>query len=578
MISYLRTKIETPLTMTPLIECVPNISEGRDLAKINAIAGIVETVEGVKLLEVDPGISANRTVITFIGPPEQVIEAAFRLIKKAAELIDMRLQTGEHPRMGATDVCPLVPISGIEMQDLIPYARRLGDRVGRELNIPGYFYEKAALQPKRSNLAYCRQGEYEGLGKLSTVDGKPDFGPSEFNDSVKKSGATVIGARDFLIAYNINLNSTSARKASAVASDIRESGRVKREGNLPTGKIILNETGEPMRIPGTLKAVKGIGWYIEEYGISQVSLNITNIHITPVHIAFEEVFKKAAERGMRVTGSELVGLIPLKCLVDAGDFFLAKQNRSAGISEKEKIKIAVESLGLDDLSPFDPNKKIIEYLIRDHSRKRLTDLSLIDFADKTASESYLPGGGSTAAYCAALGASLGIMTANVSANKIGWEDKWEDFSKWAKTGEQIKNELIKLVDEDVIAYQAMIDAYKMPKNTEEETTQRKEAILHSTKNAINIPLQVAQTAEKAFDIIGVMVEKGNMGSVTDAGVGGVFTRCAIKASVMNIRINIKNFEDNEFKSKTLKEAARLEAQADIREKQITQLVCKRLGL
>ena len=564
--------------MNPLVECVPNISEGRDLAKINAIACVVETVEGVKLLEVHPGFSTNRTVITFIGPPEQIIEAAFRLIQKAAELIDMRVQTGEHPRMGATDVCPLVPISGIEMEDLIPYAHRLGERVGRELNIPGYFYEKAALQPARSNLAYCRKGEYEGLDKLSTEIGKPDFGPSEFNQSVKKTGATVIGVRDFLIAYNINLNTTSPSKASAVAFDIRESGRIQREGNLPTGKIMLNEAGEPIRIPGSLKAVKGIGWFIEEYGIAQISLNLTNIHITPVHIAFEEARKKAEERGMRVTGSELVGLIPLKCLTEAGDYFLAKQKQSIDISEKEKVKIAIESLGLDDLAPFDPNKKIIEYLMRDHSQKRLIELSLSNFADKTASESYLPGGGSTAAYCGALGASLGIMTANVSANKKGWEDKRKDFSKWAQKGEEIKSKLLELVDEDVVAYQAMIDAYRMPKESDFEIAMRNEGILQATKNAINIPLQIAQTAEKAFDIIESMVENGNLGSVTDAGVGGVFTRGAIKASVMNIRINIKNFEDNDFKNKTLKEAIRLEAEADFREKQITELVNKRLGV
>jgi len=564
--------------MNPLIECVPNISEGRDLAKINAIVGVVETVEGVKLLEVDPGKSTNRTVITFIGHPEQVIEAAFRLIKKAAELIDMRVQIGEHPRMGATDVCPLVPISGIEMADLIPYARRLGERIGRELNIPGYFYEKAALRPERSNLAYCRKGEYEGLDKLSTETGKPDFGPPEFNDSVRKTGATVIGVRDFLIAYNINLNTTSARRASEIAMHIRESGSVKREGNLPSGKILRNDFGEPLRTPGSLKAVKGIGWYIEEYGIAQISLNITNIHITPVHIAFEEARKKADERGMRVTGSELVGLIPLKCLIDAADYFLAKQKEPLTISESEKIKIAVKSLGLDDIAPFYPNKKIIEYRMRSPSSKQLTSLSLTEFADNTSSESYLPGGGSTAAYCGALGVSLGIMTANVSAHKAGWEDKSQDFLDRVKKGEPIRNELIKLVDEDVTAYQAMIDAYKMPKKTEKEIEMRKEAIFRTTKNAVMIPLQIAQTAEKAFEIIENMVKSGNLGSITDAGVGGVFIRGAIKASVMNIRINLKNFENTDFKIKTLKEATRLEAEADIREKQITELVSKRLGV
>jgi len=564
--------------MNPLIECVPNISEGRDMAKINAIAGVVETVEGVRLLEVDPGKSANRTVITFIGPPEQVVEAAFRLIKKAAELIDMRVQTGEHLRMGATDVCPLVPISGITLEELIPYAHQLGERVGSELNIPGYFYENAALHPLRKNLEYCRFGEYEGLGKLSTASGKPDFGPAEFNDAVKKTGAMVIGARDFLIAYNINLNTTSARKAQEVAFDIRESGRIMREGGLPSGKILINEEGKPIRIPGSLKAVKGIGWYIEEYGIAQTSLNITNFNITPVHIAFEEVCKKAAERGMRVTGSELVGLIPLKCLVDAGEYFLKKQQRSIGVSEKEKVKIAIKSLGLDDLFPFDPNKKIIEYLMRDPSQKRLADLSLLEFADKSASESYLPGGGSVAAYCGALGAALGTMTANVSANKAGWEDKWEDFSNWALRGETIKNELIELVDEDVLAYQEMINTYKMPKRTDSEIALRKEAIAQATKKAIEIPLQIAQTAEKAFDLIEAMVQRGNLNSVTDGGVGAVLIRSAIKASVMNIRINIKNFEDNDYKNITLLEAVRLEGEAQTRENRIIELVSKRLGL
>src|SRR5690606_22977547 len=363
----------------PLIECVPNISEGRDMAKINAIACVVETVEGVKLLDIDPGKSTNRTVITFVGHPEQVIEAAFRLIKIAAELIDMSKHTGEHPRMGATDVCPLVPISGIEMDDLVSYAHRLGERVGRELNIPGYFYESAASQPKRRNLAYCRQGEYEGLDKLCTDPGKPDFGPAEFNASVRKTGATAISVRDFLVAYNVNLNTTSARRANAIAFDIREAGRIIREGNPLTGKVLTDENGEPKRVPGSLKAVKGIGWYIEEYGSAQLSLNLTNISITPVHTAFDEACKRAHERGIRVTGSEIVGLVPLKCLIDAADYFLKKQKRSLGISEKEKIKIAVKSLGLDDLVPFDAEKKVIEYLIRDHSQKRLIDMDLIAF-------------------------------------------------------------------------------------------------------------------------------------------------------------------------------------------------------
>ncbi len=564
--------------MNPLIECVPNISEGRDMAKINAIANVVETVEGVKLLDVDPGKSTNRTVITFVGHPEQVIEAAFRLIKKASELIDMSKQTGEHPRMGATDVCPLVPISGIEMKDLVSYAHRLGERVGKELNIPGYFYETAALQPKRKNLAYCRQGEYEGLDKLSTEAGKPDFGPAEFNASVKKTGATAISVRDFLVAYNVNLNTTSARRANAIAFDMREAGRVRREGNPLTGKIATDENGEPVRDAGSLKAVKGIGWYIEEYGIAQLSLNLTNISITPVHIAFDEACKKAQERGIRVTGSEIVGLVPLKCLTEAADYFLRKQERSLGISEKEKIKIAVKSLGLDDLAPFDAEKKVIEYLIRDHSQKRLIDMDLVAFADEAASESTAPGGGSVSAYVGVLGISLGTMVANISAHKRGWDEKWEFFSDWAEKGEAIKNQLLTTVDEDTNAFKMIMDAFGLPKDKPEEITARKKAIADATRHAAQVPLKVAQIAEKAFDVVEAMVREGNQNSITDGGVGALCIRTAIKGAVMNVRINLKGFEDTEFVNITLKEAERLDKAAETREKLITDLVSSKLAV
>lgn len=564
--------------MKQLIECVPNISEGLDIVKINAIAKVVETVEGVKLLDIDPGKSTNRTVITFVGEPEPVIEAAFLLVKKAAELIDMRYQHGEHPRMGATDVCPLVPISGITIEELVPFAHRLGKRIGDELSIPGYFYEAAALQPKRKNLAYCRQGEYEGLDKLSTKAGKPDFGPSSFNDSVKKTGATAVSVRDFLVAYNVNLNTTSARRANAIAFDMRESGRVKKEGNPLTGKTVTDKNGDPVRIPGSLKAVKGIGWYIDEYGIAQLSLNLTNISITPVHIAFDEACKKAQERGLRVTGSEIVGLLPLKCMTDAADYFLRKQERSLGISEKEKIKIAVKSLGLDDLAPFDPNKKIIEYLIRDSGNKQLIDLNLTDFANETAAESAAPGGGSVSAYCGTLGIALGTMVANLSAHKRGWDDRWEFFSDWAAKGEMLKQKLIAAVDEDTEAYKGIMNAFGLPKEKPEDIKTRKKAIASATRNAILVPLKIAQLASEAFDVVEAMVHEGNPNSITDAGVGALCLRTAVKGAVMNVRINLKDFQDKEFVEKTLYEAEKLDKMAENREKQITLTVNKILGL
>lgn len=562
--------------MDQLIECVPNISEGRDTAKINEIANTVTTVEGVKLLDIDPGKSTNRTVITFVGAPDAVVEAAFRLIKKASELIDMSKHQGEHPRMGATDVCPMIPIRGIEMDEVAKYAHTLGKRIGNELGIPGYFYENAALQAERKNLAFCRSGEYEGLEKLTEPKWKPDFGPSQFNESVKKTGATAISARDFLVAYNINLNTTSSRRANAIAFDIREAGRVKREGNPITGKVVTDENGEPERIPGSLKAVKGIGWYIEEYGIAQLSLNLTNISVTPVHIAFDEASERARERGIRITGSEIVGLVPLKCLTDAADYFLKKQNRSLGISEAEKVKIAVKSLGLDDLAPFDPTKKVIEYMIEDANSSQLVGMTLEGFSAETASESPAPGGGSVSAYCGALGVSLATMVANLSSHKRGWDDRWEEFSNWAEKGEDLRRKLIRLVDQDTAAFKKIMDAYGMPKANEEEKSERAKAIAAATKFAAQVPLEIAKTAYKSLDIIEAMVEKGNPNSITDAGVGALCARAAVRGAVMNVKINLKDFEDKAFVEETLESATQLERDTEAREEKILALVKKEI--
>jgi glutamate formiminotransferase/formiminotetrahydrofolate cyclodeaminase len=572
---YLRhSKFLNLIYMPTLIECVPNISEGRDPKIINEIASVVETVEGVKLLDIDPGKSTNRTVITFVGAPEPVIEAAFRLIKKASELIDMRRQKGEHPRMGATDVCPLIPISGISMEETAKYAHKLGKRVGEELGIPGYFYENAATQPKRRNLAYCRSGEYEGLDKLSKPEWKPDFGPAEFNDSVKRTGATAISARDFLVAYNINLNTTSSRRANAIAFDIREAGRVKREGDSLTGKIVTDENGEPVRIPGTLKAVKGIGWYIEEYGIAQLSLNLTNINITPVHVAFDEALERARERGIRVTGSEIVGLVPLKALLDAADYFLKKQERSLGISEAEKVKIAVKSLGLDDLTPFDPKKKVIEYMIREEVSNQLVDMSLSDFADETASESPAPGGGSVSAYIGSLGVSLATMVANLSAHKRGWDDRWEEFSEWAVKGQELKEKLVAAVDEDTEAFNQIMKAFGLPKDKPEEKEARKKAIAKATKYAAEVPLKVARLSLESFEVIKKMAEIGNPNSASDAGVGALCARAAVRGAAMNVRINLQGFEEKEYVTTTLSEVETIEKKADHLESEISQIVMK----
>ena len=538
-----------------LIECVPNISEGRDSKIIEIVSKIVETVEGVTLLDVDPGKATNRTVITFVGEPQLVIEAAFRLIKKAAELIDMSKHTGEHPRFGATDVCPLVPISGISLEETARYAHQLGERVGNELGIPGYFYENAAREEKRKNLANCRSGEYEGLSaKLSDPDWKPDFGSTQYSNEVAKTGAIAISARDFLIAYNVNLNTTSTRRANAIAFDIREAGRIKRDGNPITGKKILDANGEPERVPGKLKAVKGIGWYIDEYGIAQISYNLTNITITSMHEAFDESCKAALTRGIRVTGSEIIGLIPLQAMLDAADYYLIKQKRSLGISEREKIKIAVKSLGLDDLKPFHPEEKIIEYML-ENDEKKLIDFKLNDFADETAGESMAPGGGSISAYVGALGVSLGTMVANLSAHKAGWDERWEFFSDWAIKGQKYKEQLLFLVDEDTNAFNKIIDGFRMPKDTDLEKKIRLDAIENATKYATEIPFKVMETSFQSMEIMQAMLKDGLKNSLSDAGVGVLCARAAVIGAYFNVRINAKDIKDRGFATDILNKAA-----------------------
>ncbi len=556
-----------------LIECVPNISEGRDLKKINTIANVVTEVEGVKLLDIDPGKATNRTVITFVGEPSQVIEAAFKLIKKASELIDMSKQTGEHPRFGATDVCPLVPIANISMEETTQYAHRLGKRVGDELGISGYFYENAATKENRRNLANVRSGEYEGLEKkLSDKNWKPDFGPTSFTTKTKNSGVTAISARDFLVAYNINLNSTSTRRANAIAFDIREAGRVKRDGNPITGKKVLDTNGDPVRIPGKLKAVKGIGWYIEEYGIAQISYNLTNISITSMHEAFDETCKAADKRGIRVTGSELVGLVPLQAMLGAADYFLQKQNRSLGISESDKIKIAIKSLGLDDLKPFNPEERIIEYVMSTNQPKKLIDYTVKGLADETASESMAPGGGSISAYVGALGVSLGTMVANLSAHKPGWDEKWEFYSKWAEKGQRYKKDLLFLVDEDTIAFNKIIDGFRMPKSTPEEVKTRQEAIENATKYATEIPFKVMETAYNSMEVMMAMAKGGIQNSLSDAGVGALCARTAVIGAYFNVRINAKDIKDKSFAEEILSKAKEIYDKTKLLENEMIQLI------
>jgi len=556
--------------MKQLIECVPNFSEGRDMHVIKQITDEIEKIEGVKLLDVDPGKATNRTVVTFVGEPDAVIKAAFQAIKKAAEVIDMSKHKGEHPRFGGTDVCPLVPIANITMEETAEYARKLAEHVGKELEIPVYCYENAAFTIERRNLANCRAGEYEGLPKkLEDPEWQPDFGPSKFNPKI---GAIAIGARDFLVAYNVNLNTTSVRRANAVAFDIREKGRPMREGNPITGKIMKDQNGDAIFIPGSLKACKAIGWYIEEYGIAQISINLTNISITPVHIAFEETCKMAQERGLRVTGSELVGLIPLKAMIDAGKYFLRKQKRSVGVSVDEIIKIAVKSLGLDDLKPFNPREKIIEYLLEDHSGKNLINMTCKGFADETASESPAPGGGSVAAYTGALGVSLGTMVANLSSHKAGWDDRWEEFSDWAEKGQKIKDEMLFLVDEDTRSFNRIMDASGLPKDSDEEKKVRDEAIQAATKYAIEIPFKTMKKSLESMEIIKAMAETGNPNSVSDVGVGALCARSAVIGGYLNVKINGSGLKDKKFFETILKQAEELVNSAKAMEEEILGIV------
>jgi glutamate formiminotransferase/formiminotetrahydrofolate cyclodeaminase len=557
--------------MLPLIECVPNFSEGNDLSIIKQITDQVETVEGVRLLNVDPGKATNRTVVTFVGHPEAVIEAAFRAIKKAGELIDMSKHKGEHPRMGATDVCPLIPISNISMEETAKYAQQLAKRVGTELQLPVYLYEAAQPDKTRNNLSVIRAGEYEGFfKKIKQPEWQPDFGPAEFD---AKRGATVIGARDFLVAYNINLNTTSTRRANAIAFDVREAGRVKKEN----GKTVTDAAGKPVNIPGSLKSVKAIGWYIEEYGIAQISMNLTNINITPVHIAFDEVCRKADARGIRVTGSELVGLVPLQSLLDAGKYFLQKQQRSTGVSEKELIKIAVRSMGLDELSPFNPEERVIEYLLRNKADSKLVSMSLADFADETASESPAPGGGSIAAYIGSLGASLATMVANLSSHKKGWDDRWEEFSGWAEKGQQYKTTLVNLVDADTRAFNLIMTAFGLPKSTAEEKTSRNLAIQEATKLAIEVPFRVMEAAYGSMELIKAMAEKGNPNSVSDAGVGALCARSSVMGAFMNVRINAGSYDDKVFVTDILARGREIENKTIALENDILNIVNGKLG-
>jgi glutamate formiminotransferase/formiminotetrahydrofolate cyclodeaminase len=554
--------------MKQLIECVPNFSEGRDEKIIQQITDAIRTVERVKLLNVDPGNATNRTVVTIVGEPDAVVEAAFRAIAMAAQLIDMSKHKGEHPRMGATDVCPFIPVANISMEETAAWSKKLAERVGKELNIPVYLYEEAQPNKERSNLSVIRAGEYEGFfKKIKEAQWKPDFGPSEFP---AKTGATVIGARDFLIAYNVNLNTKSVKRANSVAFDIREAGRIKVDEK---GNKILDSAGNEVRIPGSLKGVKAIGWYIDEYGIAQVSINITKFRETPLHIVFEECYESAYRRGQRVTGSELVGLVPLSAMLEAGKYFLKKQRLSAGVSDEELIHIAVKSMGLDELGPFDPKQRIIEYQLSENQRQ-LIDMNLVAFANETASESPAPGGGSISAYVGALGVSLGTMVANLSSSKKGWESQWEEFSEWAEKGQVYKKQLLHLVDEDTRAFNGIMEAFKLPKSTDEEKAARKAAIQSATRKAIEIPFQVMETAFNSMTVMKAMVEKGNPNSITDAGVGALCARTAVIGAHMNVRINAGGFNDKIFLEEILGKAAIIEADAMKMEKEIIDYINK----
>jgi glutamate formiminotransferase len=562
--------------MKKLIECVPNFSEGRDLEIIRQITDAIESVEGVSLLDVDPGASTNRTVVTFVGNPDAAVEGAFRGIKKAAELIDMRRHKGAHPRMGATDVCPFIPVSNVSWEEAIEYANRLGKRVGEELKIPVYLYERAAKGQARSNLSVIRAGEYEGFfEKIKQPEWRPDFGPLVFNE---KSGATVIGVRDFLVAYNVNLNTKSVRRANSVAFDVREQGRTKTEDGTPYGKPVLDSSGEPVRVPGMLKHVKAIGWFVKEYGIAQVSMNLTNIEKTPLHAAFDACCEAASNRGLRVTGSEIVGMVPKKCLVDAGRYFLRKQKWSEGAPEEELIDLAIRSMGLGELKPFDPKDKVIEFKIEASTpKKSLLKMDLRQFCNETLSDSPAPGGGSVAALMGALGASLAGMVANLSAGKRGWDDKLIYFSDWAVKAQQLKDELLALVDEDTAAFNKVMNAFGLPKDSAEEKKARSAAIEQATKYAAEIPLKVMEAASKSYEILSEMAEKGNPASISDVGVGILAVRASIGGAAMNVRINLGQLKDEKFRSALLKKVQQISADSDARFNKINQIVENKLG-
>ena len=561
--------------MPKLIECVPNFSEGCDQNIIRQITEAIQTVEGVSLLDVDPGASTNRTVVTFVGSPDAAVEAAFRGIKKAAEVIDMRKQKGAHPRMGATDVCPFIPVSNVNWDEAIDCAKQLGQRVGEELKIPVYLYEKAARDTSRSNLSVIRAGEYEGFfEKIKQPEWKPDFGPAVFN---AKAGATVIGVRDFLVAYNVNLNTKSVRRANSVAFDVREQGRTKTEDGTPWGKPVLDANGEPVRIPGMLKHVKAIGWFVKEYGIAQVSMNLTNIDETPLHLAFDACVEAAARRGLRVTGSEIVGMVPKRALIDAGHYFLRKQRWSEGVSEEELIDIAIRSMGLSELKPFAPREKVIELKIESAEQPSLAKMNLREFCNETLSDSPAPGGGSVAALMGALGASLGGMVANLSAGKRGWDDKIHYFSEWAVKAQQLKDELLSLVDEDSAAFNKVMDAFGLPRESSQEKAARSAAIEKATKHAAEIPLQVMETASRSYELLTQMGDKGNPASVSDVGVGALATRACIEAAALNVRINLNQLKDEKFKSDLQEKVREISADSEAQFKEISKLVETKLG-
>lgn len=559
--------------MKRIVECVPNFSEGRDMSVINRIVDAIKEVEGVKVLDVDPGEATNRTVVTFVGEPEAVVEAAFRSVRRAAELIDMRRHSGAHPRIGATDVLPLIPVSGITLEECAAMARTLAERIATELRVPTYCYEAAAFTPERKNLAVCRKGEYEGLAERADLPGEaPDFGARPFDEQMARSGATVVGARDFLIAVNFNLNTTSTRRANAIAFDVREKGRPMRQGPKVTDKPVLGPDGRPVMIPGTLKGTKAIGWYIDEYGIAQVSMNITDIAATPLHKAFDEVCRAANERGVRVTGTEIVGLIPRRTLIEAGKYFLHKQQRSAGISDEEIMRIAIKSMGLDELKPFVIEEKVIEDLIAPAHKGDLVDLTCRGFAEETASESPAPGGGSISAYMGALAAALGTMVANLSAHKPGWDDLWETFSDAAEEGQILLKSLLALVDEDTAAFNRIMDAFELPKATDEEKEARTQAIQDATLYATEVPLRTMKAAHSVFPLLRRMAETGNPASVSDAGVGALAARSAVLGAFLNVRINAKGLKNRDLADRLLAEAAQVAADAEVAEREVLDIV------